>query len=370
MKKVIYAIFVFATMIFTSCTNEDIYVETSAPVIENAVSVNLSLEKFYQVYNFNDTRHNNINVYNDFYRVFNSEHNMFIKALILFYEKSTGILSKSYYGYLSNINDVKFNADLQEGNYYMISALFFAQDKSGETDYWTLQNGTNLRTASLKFNATSVWSIMSVSTNEVSVKGGRTVNMNAVPQPIGSLCYFYYQNFQYKDQVTYNKNPNIHSDNNIRALALYTQKYALEYNLDPNGNSRYNYRSDAGASNWYVIDKSIPTDFNKSWTHFDNNLYGYTYILAPEFNLTFGYILEGKTSFNGYGQANYKVQNGKEYLAYWDWFEVGNPYFGIADNNHWHTYNNARTEVHSVKNYVEKVSTEDEYLSRAFCINQ
>ncbi|MBQ5475593.1 MAG: hypothetical protein IIT65_13155, partial [Lachnospiraceae bacterium] len=47
--------------------------------------------------------------------------------------------------------------------------------------------------------------------------------------------------------------------------------------------------------------------------------------------------------FNGYGEQTCNITSGKVYLAYWDYFKVGNPYFGIADNNHWNRYETRAT---------------------------
>ena len=71
------------------------------------------------------------------------------------------------------------------------------------------------------------------------------------------------------------------------------------------------------------------------------NLYGYFYILAPDFNLCFGYVLNGQNTFSMFGKQDCNIQYGKTYLAYWDYFQVGNPYFGIADNNHWNDYSSS-----------------------------
>ena len=60
--------------------------------------------------------------------------------------------------------------------------------------------------------------------------------------------------------------------------------------------------------------------------------------MTPNPHVQFGYEIDGDTGFSGYGEGSYNIQSGKTYLAYWDYFNVGNPYFGIADNNHWNTY--------------------------------
>ena len=90
------------------------------------------------------------------------------------------------------------------------------------------------------------------------------------------------------------------------------------------------------------------------------NLYAYCYILAPQFNLEFGYTLQGETSFHGYGETTYTQTPGSVILAYWDYFQVGNPYFGPADNNHWHSYSSSVKALKAINPMVTTLEQQKE----------
>ena len=47
---------------------------------------------------------------------------------------------------------------------------------------------------------------------------------------------------------------------------------------------------------------------------------------------------EVDTYFSPYGEKTTTFTPGITYLAYWDYFQIGNPYLIPADNNHWHDY--------------------------------
>lgn len=339
MKKILFLLLAFVAMFVASCSNEAIDIETSDPVIKDAVTVNVPLSGFFSSYNFYDTKHGRD--ISDVYRTFNSESGLYILCMTLFYDKATGVLKKGIYSHSKDINSKVIKADLPEGNYYVITTLSFSTSSTGlsaDTDFWSIAGNTNLRTAKMVCNdANSMWAIMSVSTDVIEVKEGKHVPLNVNPQPIGALCYLYFHNFQYKNEASTTV-----SDNGIRQLSLYTQQKAISYNLDPNATSKYNYLADAGENFWYYLSVNTPDMFDDEWTFFKSNLYDYSYILAPSCKICFGYTPEGSENFNAYGEAVYNIQNGKTYLAYWDWFQVGNPYFGIADNNHWNDYSGSR----------------------------
>lgn len=337
MKKFIFLIIALVTIFVTSCSNEAIDIKTSEPLVKDAASVNIPLSDFFQSYNFVDTYHD-ISI-PEMYRTFNSESNNYILYMTLYYDKATGVFVKGIFGRTKDTNSKVVKADLPEGNYYVITTVSFSTVSSGElssnTDYWSLTNRDNIRTAKMVLNESdSEWAIMSVAYNEIVVTKGRLAAINANLQPVGALCYRYLQNFQYEDESSTSSV----SDNGIRSLALYTQKKATSYNLDPNATSKFNYMGDSGESFWYYLSNYTPEMFDDSWTFFKSNLYGFCYIMAPSCNLCFGYTPEGSESFYPYGESTYNIQSGKVYLAYWDRFQIGNPYFGIADNYHWNSY--------------------------------
>lgn len=340
MKTIKYALLALAALMAASCSNDDIDITTS-----DAVTVTVSLDNFVSSYNFNDTHHDVGNEIAETYRSFNSDYGLFIQVRTLFYDRRTGALADSTLTYVTNLNnDVTTSVSLPVGDYYAVTTLTFATENQGDdASYWRLVDKEDISTAMLQpwnVHNTYLWYALSYSAEAFTVTPGQQVNISTTPSPVGSMIYYYYQNFAYDEPF------GTPGDNGIRALALYAKDMADGYYLNPSPNAqRYHYLDDAGQSNWWILKRDNVDEFDDgTWTHFMSNIYGYAYILSPSTELQFGYVLEGApTTFIGYGQASYTIQPGRVYLAYWDYFQVGAPYFGIADNNHWHTYNQRAT---------------------------
>lgn len=337
MKRIFFsALLVFAFV--TSCKNDDIIIVKNDSV--NEVNVNVSLSNFFSSYNYNDTRHD-ISVTED-YRTFNSEFNKYIHVRTLFYN-SQGNLVDSLVTYSTSTNAVSESIKLAPGTYTVITTLNFADDKSAKYSWWDMFDREKLSTAYMSpYSRFTKWSIMSYASQSINVTSGNTTNISMTPAPIGALGYLYAQNFQYKSEATYGTK----EDNGVRSIALYSQNVADGYKLDPDASDKFIYKGATETGSWYYLSDNLePSDFkdSKEYGYFRTDIYDYFYILAPSFKAVFGYEFEGDTSFHGYGEDNYSIENGQTYLAYWDWFQIGNPYLGKADNNHWHVYSAAST---------------------------
>lgn len=332
MKKTIFSALCGLALFTISCSNDDIVIETGSDV-----TVNVSLSSFFSSYNFNDTYHG-ISVTEDF-RTFHSEHDKFIHVRTLFYN-SNGNLVDSLITFSSTTNSVSQNGRLPEGTYTVITTLNFSDEENYESSWWELCAKEKLSTVYLEpYSRFSIWGIMAYTAQTVTISSGTPAVVSVTPRPIGALAYMFLQNFQYKNEATYGTI----ADNGVRSLAFYSQNIADGYKLDPNATEKYVYKEATGSDNWYYLsNKLTPSSFSasKDYGYFRTNLYAYFYILAPSFNGCFGYMLDGENAFTAYGMSNYTITNGNTYLAYWDWFQVGNPYFGVADNNHWHRYSN------------------------------
>ena len=330
-NKIFLAILSLVAFFASSCSNDPIEV-----ISTQTVDVSVNLSNFFSSYDYNDTKHD-VKLGDD-YRVFHSEYDKYIQVRVLFYNKETGNLVDSILVYSENTNTQKMSARLPSGEYYVISTLAFADEESIEGTWWDIADKEKLSTAKMvPFSRFTKWAILSVDTKALVV-GASGASVALTPKPVGAMGYYFFQNFQYKDEESYGTN----ADNGIRYLNVYSQKIASAYYLDPNASDRFEYYSDAGRNSWYYLSKHVsPQDFNKDWTYFMTNIIGYFYMLAPEFNLCFGYTLMSQNSFAGFGQQNTSIEYGKTYLAYWDYFQVGNPYFGIADNNHWNDYSSS-----------------------------
>lgn len=353
MKKILFALVALVNMLFSSCSNDAIEISTSEGKVDNALSISISPSKFFSTYNYVDTKHSDIKSLQETFRTFNSEENMLIEARSYFYKKSTGMLVDSVKTFVDNAsNDITLTANLPKGDYYAISFINFAE--SDKEPYWYVKNKEKLETATLEYKyAYSYWNILSLSTDEFSVTDNKTVSITTTPSPVGAIIFSYFQNF-YRESA----GNNAPTDNGIRRLSIYARNKAIGYKLNPNAANRFEYLSDAGENSWYFLVDMKPEYFgegNNRWTFFQTNLYSYDYVLTSESDIEFGYTLKGENEFQPYGLAKYSIQPGKMYLAYWNYLQVGNPYFGFADNNHWGTSyarpfgKNNETEMTSTK---------------------
>ena len=338
MKKFICIVLFVGGLLSTSCTNDDITIDTNNSV--NDVNITVSLSNFYQSYNYNDTYHG-IEV-SEYFRTFYSEYEWYIQTRTLIYDNN-GVLVDSLLSYSTNTNPVTESKKLADGKYTFVSTLTFAYktDKGDYESMWDLADKENLSSANLQMYWNEyLWAIMSYDAQEITISKGQTTDVNMQPSPVGALAYMYLENFWCKSEADY---PNV-SDNGIRSLTLYSRNIAVGYKLSPKAVDKYVYMDATGASSWYWLSSHlVPTDFSDDWTFFQSNLYDYFYILDPNPRIQFGYVLDGETSFQGYGEQTCNITSGKVYLAYWDYLKVGNPYFGIADNNHWNKYESRST---------------------------
>ena len=324
-----------AALITTSCTNDDI-------TITNPLNVSVSLNGLYSSYSYNDTRHD-IKISN-LYRVFNSEEGKYIQQRTYFYN-SNGVLVDSLVSLHTNTNTYSGVVMLEAGTYTVVSILCFANE--AKQPYWLLSNRNNLEAASVDIaylDEFYQWYLMSFDSKQIEVKGGQTTNISLAPSPIGSLAYIFCQDFQYMDETSYGTI----ADNGVRSICVYAKKKAYGYKLSPNiaTSDRYIYYDEAENDKWYYLSDYLTPDIFGYNTYFQGNIYDFFYILTPSTDVCFGYKNEGDSGFTEKGtQYDKTFQNGQMYLAYWDWFAVGNPYFDIADNNHWNTYSSTSAKA-------------------------
>jgi len=339
MKK-IYFLALSLIGLLASCTNDDVEVYEDNTIID--VDVTVSLSEFFSGYNYNDTKHD-IRVSED-YRTFHSEGGGYIHVRTLFYD-ANGVLVDSLVWYTENTNPVKKTIKMAKGTYTVISMLSFASKNNGDQDswFWALKDRKNLASVvAYPQLRMSKWSIMSCEAKPLTVVREKKNEIHLTPTPVGSLGYLFFENFQYKNEAT----RGTVADNGIRELSVFAREIADGYRLNPNADEKYVYRNDAGADSWYYLSSNLePQDFDRTWTFFKTNLYSYYYILSPKETLCFGYVLDGESTFHAYGENFYNIESGKVYLSYWDYFQVGNPYFGIADNSHWHSYSSSAREA-------------------------
>lgn len=337
MKKIIYIPVLLAAMLFTACENEEISIELKQAAHMGQLTVNIDPTGLFSSYTYEDTHHHNIKPLSTQYRTFNSAYGNKIELRSLFYNKDNDLLVDSVVTSLTNTNTYTQSLELPLGDYTVVSTLSLIVTNGERTlPIWQLANREKLSTANMQPRTLgNEWCLLAVSTDDVKLTSDGQVRLNTAPMPVGSIVYSRFENFQYVSEET----KETVADNGIRQLSIYTRNYPISYNLDPKAPNKVNFRNDGGENSWYAYNEIQPQKISPDWTFFKGNTYSYFFTLASNAKIKFGYTLEGKSTFNGYGEQTVNIEPGKTYLAYWDYFMVGSPYFGIADNNHFHSYN-------------------------------
>lgn len=310
MKKILFAALMLTALLFTSCDNDDIEI-----VYEQSNYVTVSLTDFLSRYPSSD------------FSEFNSKHQLSIVTRVLFYN-SNGLLVDSILNFSTNTDPVRKEIRLANGKYTAIATLTFAY--SDKSQVWDLVDRENLNTAYIT-NGNYIpgwWYIMSYASKEFSVESGKSTELQLTPTPVGSYMYCSYSNFQYASKTDYSKGKV--SDNKLRVIGILTQKKASGYKLNPASTEKYIYEATSSGSNWWYLDRNEPDDYG--WTtYFRDDMGSGCYILAPECNITFGYVEEGHSGFESAGEDTYSFKSGATYIAYWDYLGIEYSYPFISE---------------------------------------
>lgn len=342
MKYLTSIIALLVLVLLSSCHNEDILIEDSTKC---EVNVTVDLTHFFSCYDFIDTRHsfnleknkrfkshNAAEIYESRCTRYDSINSSAkIKARILFYNDN-GVLEDDDSKYVEDytnpanktVNSKTFK--LPTGKYTVIAILTFGVERLTSDENWTLKDKENLKTACLEHdNAGTIWSIMSYASQEEFEVGAKKPNkLEMTPTPVGALCYAYFQNFQENNKI-----------NSIRAC---TNKFAKGFMLDPYSSNRYIFRENYNLRKNFLV-FSQPGDYSDNKDYFQGDVFDFFYILAPQCDFYYYYYDDKGPQEWPVGnnqEQEYVIESGKTYLAYWDYNDVDHPYFGIADNDHWH----------------------------------
>ena len=331
MKPLIYIFAILSLAILSSCDNENIDIKDSRKV---SVDVTVYLTDFFSCYDFIDTKHHldlekhrrykSLNAaeicksFCSFYDPYDSNKNQYteIQTIVLFYNDE-GKYVDMIVDYSNNTDSVPLSPKLAPGEYTVIAILIFKVD--GDF-HWSLKEKENLNTVYL-FNSdnTAIWSIMSYAYKEIIVGEKKDNRVRLTPTPVGALCYAYFQNFQNNDRI-----------DNIR---VYTDKFVKGFRLNPNTPDKYIYSDEKKLRETTPLTCSF---FDYSATYFQGDFFDYFYILSPQCNIYYMYYDNYKKTWKRVDLPTCDIESGKTYLAYWDYNHVDQPYFGIADNDHWY----------------------------------
>lgn len=332
MKRILYIPAILAMCLLASCNNDDIEIEDTSTC---NVTVTVNLTDFFSCYDFTDTKHSIENAANsseivspvhfnslnpaERYLSFNAYYKTIplqIETRVLFYDDKGVLLEdKECYNLSANTNPVDKRLQLNAGKYTVIATLTFF--RSTAAAFWTLNDKENLNTVYLQsINSKGLWSIMSYTYEEVTLGESKEVKLELTPKPVGALCYAYIQNFQ-----------NSISD----YISVETDHYANGFKLNPKEVNKFIYSEEGG-----VLFEKKPNDFFEKhyWTTFERDFYDFFYVLAPQCNISFN--CSSDNPMESIPLPSYNIEDGKIYMAYWDYNHKAKPYFGVADNNHWY----------------------------------
>jgi len=331
MKTKLFGIVIASFCLLLSCTNEAIdvtSVKTPEPIYYNKLTITVDPSDLFSSYTYEDTR-NGIKSLKKQFQTFNSESNRYIQWRTLIYNNNEQLVD-SVVEYLANTNSSTKELQLLVGDYYAVTTLTFTDTL--KNSMWHLLDKEKMPTVKLKpksrFNR---WSVMSQSSQKFTIDKNDVARIVTVPRPVGCIVYSVWENFGKWDTKVYG--------DRLDTLSLYTKDVTESYNLDPNATNRYNMLAEPEENSWYTQDFTTG-----SWLELYKLLgypdldYSYSYIFNTDkvARQCYGYVIIGSSSFRGeYGKAEYKTEPGKTYLSYWDYNYIGNPYFGVADNNHW-----------------------------------
>lgn len=318
MKKIIY-IFILLTGLLVSCSNDPIdidSVKTKEPIYYNTLTITVDPSDLFSSYTYEDTYHYSTSL-KDIFRSFHSKYNRNIHWRTLVYDKSSRLLVDSIVDYLSDTNVATKDLQLKIGEYYAVTTLLFTDTLN--RPLWNVMDKEKLSTAKLepRFIDATHWGIMSHSTEPFTISETTSTRLVTTPKPVGAVVCSYYQNFAKMENV-----------DSLQYVSYWVKKYPLSYNLDPDIANKYNYSQDMG-NKWHPKGADVYAGIIPHYT------YSYIMDTGNPMELQFGYKLKNENIFHGYGDGTYTLESGKTYLAFWDYLYIGNPYFGVADNNHW-----------------------------------
>lgn len=272
MKKIIYAIIVFVTVVISSCSNEDIEIKTVGKLY--SLTYNVSTQNVYDEFNMTD----NI-------REILREQNWALGVTSLIYDKEGNLVDKKF-SYQFNFNNIKEEFDgLTEGTYTIISIETLVNPDLGyEANDWSLKGEEKMSTLEISQDSYEVYYpfVLGVCTNNITITNNQS--LNATPKAIGSLFNFYWIGFDKSTHVAVG-----FATNDI--LDTYrldpTLSHADKYNTDITSVGYFNIRADVNvegrnlvSATRYMLEKSIDWTFcyqkkenegTGTWSFFKSN---------------------------------------------------------------------------------------------------
>ena len=236
MKKYLLSILALVGLFATSCSNDDIVVESN-----NSIEFTVNTSDLYKTFDIEDEIEDAIR-----------DKKQCITVTNLIYDNESGTLVKEIKSSVFALNNIKESIELNSGAYTIISVQSLGNpNKDGNYARWEISDKENLSSVNIKPNSKKIYflNVIGVSTKSITVNGKETITIT--PEAIGSLVNIYYCNFDLSNYVN---------------LGFYTKDITTKYLLDPS----------VTRDNRFVIDLSSSGQINireereNAWEEVDN----------------------------------------------------------------------------------------------------
>lgn len=268
MKKIILSLLSMMCLLATSCSNDDIVIESNGTL---EYTVNIS--NLYKTFDMEDEIQDAIR---------DKEYCITVTNLI--YDNESGSLVKEIQSTAFALNNIKESIELNDGSYTIISIQSIGDpNKEGKHIKWEISDKEKISSVYIKPTARTYYTnAIGVSTQNIQVKGKTSVT--ATTKAIGSLVTLYYCNFDNSDYTN---------------LGFFTKDITTKYLFDPSLSREEKFIVDLAASgkinirdkrenNWeaieectlYLLEKKIDYSFcvqsaensgSTTWTNWPSN---------------------------------------------------------------------------------------------------
>jgi hypothetical protein len=307
MKKIIFAALSLFLVLGSSCSNDDIEIETVAPA--HVLTCRVNTQSLYDTFGITSNITNFIK--EDDYSV----------GIYTYLYDAQGNLTDQNVTTLNVLNYENVQFDVPEGKYTLLTIETLVSAE-GESSYWTFDKMEKLSTARIiqKWSEVKFPYVLGVKTNSISMTGDNTLSI--APEAIGSLVQVYFYNF---DQTDYAQ------------VVFGTSEIIDWYNLDPTlsreekyytavtGSGIFNDRGGVEVSEnvssrtLYLLESSISWKFEFQKAE-NAGTSSFTYYLSDTGTAT---LEDGKTYYAGFAYMQHTGYNSVyfgDYAGYKEWY--------------------------------------------------
>lgn len=284
MKKILYIMLALVALLTTSCSNDDIIIETEGA--HQKLTYSISTQNMY----------NEFSIYNDITKILRD--GSYCVGVSTYVYNSQGNLVTTRYTGQYNLNNIQENfTELPEGKYTFVTieTLSNTQDKF-DIEIWGIENTEKLSTLKItqKYDKIAFPYAIGVATNTVTIKSGNNT-VNAIPTAIGSIVTLTFLNF---DESPY------------EYVGLETEDMLNHYLIDPTIERSEKFKEDLTKSGYTNLRIACLISGSSSITES-------IYILECRANECFAVRPAGITSWSNWpsNETNVTLEDGASYYA-------------------------------------------------------